>query len=360
MASSLGRICYHYCEAACVIGKKGDPVAIRHLKRAAQDYANIEGTYLPEEPNGMSVAVVGAGPAGLMAAWVLAGKGYAVTVYEEDDKVGGLITQTIPEYRLPRDAWEDDVNRMKELGIRFEFGVRLGGDITLDALRDEHDAVFIGIGTHMPYRLRVPGEELEGVHHALEFLKRVVGRGEDVKIGKKVAVIGGGDVAMDSARTARRLKSDEVTVVYRRSRQEMPADDQEIQEAEDEGIVFKFLTAPVRVLGEDRVEGMECLQMELGEPDESGRRRPVPIEGSNFVIDVDTVLIAIGQTADLEGLPEGIGIEKGKGGIIVSQDENGATEVPGVYVGGGVSVVHAMAAGKKAAHAIDEYLRRAG
>ena len=356
LASCLGRVCYHFCEDACVIGKKGEPLAIRHLKRAAMDYGAKGEVYEPEPLNGHKVAVVGAGPAGLMVAWYLARKGYEITVFEADQSLGGLMTQTIPKYRLPEGVFEEDMKRFEKLPIKFETGVKVGKDLSLEDLLDQgYEAVFVGIGTHRPYDLRIPGEDLKGVHKALDLLKKL-SKGEKVELGKRVAVIGGGDVAIDSVRTALRLGADKAMIVYRRAREQMPASDQEIAEAEAEGVEFHYLLAPVRVIGEDHVEGLEVQRMELGEPDESGRRRPVPIEGSEFVMDVDTVIVAIGQMADLEGFPD-IGMKTGKGGILVTDSEMGETEIPGVFAAGGTSVIHAMAAGKRAAVAIDEYIQ---
>lgn len=361
LALTLSRVCYHYCQDACVVGIRGEPVAIRHLKRAALQYgAEADTAYERAPPRGPSVAVVGGGPAGLMVAWILGQKGYAVTVFEARDILGGLATLTIPLYRLPREVFEQDMERMRSLGIRFEMNRRMGRDFTLDGLREEFDAVFLGIGTHASTGLRVPGADLPGVEPALRFLEEAA-LGRRTGIGSHVAVVGGGDVAMDCARVALRLGARDVHLVYRRSREEMPASDEEVRETADEGVVFDFLTAPVRVEGNGRVERLVCQRMQLGAPDASGRRKPVPIPGSEFAMTMDAILLAIGQGVDLSSLPaaKDLGISADDDGVIVGLDETGRTNLPDVYVGGGTSVVHAMAAGKRAAGAMESFLENA-
>ncbi len=362
LASTLARVCYHYCEESCVIAKKGSAVAIRHLKRAALEYGNPRTPYPRGSAKAGRVAVVGAGPAGLMVAWKLAQKGVGVDVYEGRDILGGLATLTIPPYRLPREAFEEDIARMKDLGIVFKMDVRLGKDLTLEDLRKGYDAVFLGLGTHKPQTVKIEGSELTGVHVALKLLEDAV-RGRQARIGERVAVIGGGDVAMDSARMALRLGANDVTIVYRRSRAEMPASKEEAAEAEAEGVKFAFLIAPLRIEGEDgHVTRLVCQRMELGAPDESGRRRPVPIPGSEYAMPVDDVVLAIGQVADLSGVPNAadLGITMDKEGLIAGLDASGRTKLEDVFVGGGTSVVHAMAAGKRAAAAIEERLAKVG
>jgi NADPH-dependent glutamate synthase beta subunit-like oxidoreductase len=362
LASTLARVCYHYCEESCVIAKKGSAVAVRHLKRAALEYGNPRAPYARETAKAGRVAVVGAGPAGLMVAWSLAQKGFGVDVYEGRDILGGLVTLTIPPYRLPREAFEEDIARMRDLGIRFKMDIRLGKDLTLEDLRKGYDAVFLGIGTHKPQTVKIDGSELPGVHLALRLLEDAV-RGRQVRIGERVAVIGGGDVAMDSARMALRLGANEVTIVYRRSRREMPASPEEAAEAEAEGVKFQFLVAPLRIEGEDgHVRRLVCQRMELGAPDESGRRRPVPIPGSEYAMPVDDVVLAIGQVADISGVPNAaeLGITVDKEGIAIGIDAAGRTKLEDVFVGGGTSVVHAMAAGKRSAAAIEERLKALG
>lgn len=358
LALTLSRVCYHYCEQSCVVGIHGEPVAIRHLKRAALQYgAEADTAYEPAPPRGRSVAVVGGGPAGLMVAWILGQKGYAVTVFEARELLGGLATLTIPLYRLSREVFELDMERMRKLGIRFEMERRMGRDFTLDGLRQDFDGVFLGIGTHASTGLRVPGVELPGVEPALRFLEDAA-LGRRSAVGTSVAVIGGGDVAMDCARVALRLGARDVHLVYRRSREEMPASDEEVRETADEGVVFDFLTAPVRIEGRDRVERLVCQRMELGAPDASGRRKPVPVPGSDFAMPMNTILLAIGQGVDLSSLPgaKDLGISADRDGVIVGLDETGRTNLPGVFVGGGTSVVHAMAAGKRAAKAMEAFL----
>jgi NADPH-dependent glutamate synthase beta subunit-like oxidoreductase len=303
----------------------------------------------------MKVAVIGGGPAGLMNAWVLGQRGYDVTVFESSDRLGGLMTQTIPAYRLRDETFEEDMTRFRNLPVHFVFHVEFPKDVNLDQLREEFDAVFLSIGTHKSKRLGIPGENLDGVHPALNFLKESK-RGQRASVRPKVVVIGGGDVAMDSARTALRLGAEEVTVLYRRSRKEMPAADDEIREAMDEGVKFQFLVAPKRFLGVKRLEAIELQQMVLGPPDESGRRKPIPADADPIMLRTDMALVAVSQEADLEVLPLDLNIKLGKDGTLEADPKTGATARPGVYAGGGASVVHAMAAGKRAALAMDAYL----
>ena len=356
LAACLGRVCYHYCEVPCPVGKRGEPIAIRHLKRAALDHGSAEDPYEVLGPTtGQRVAVIGGGPAGLMTAWVLVQRGHAVTVFEATDRLGGLMTGTIPGYRLPDEVFLRDMERFTHLPIEFRFLVRFPRDVDIDRLLTDYDAVFIALGTHKTKRLGVPGENLDGVLPALTFLKETKA-GLRSSIRPRVIVIGGGDVAMDSARSALRLGSEEVTIVYRRTREEMPADDQEIKEAMDEGVRFEFLVAPKRFLGTRRLEGIDLQQMVLGPPDESGRRRPVPSDAPPITLRCDAAIVAVSQEADLEGIPTDLGLRLGKDGTLEADPKSGATSRPGVYAGGGASVVHAMAAGKRAAFAIDAYL----
>ncbi len=256
LASCLGNVCYHYCEPVCPVGKRGDPIAVRHLKRAALMYAEPAKPYEPVVPtNGQTVAVIGGGPAGLMNAWVLAQRGYEVTVFESTERLGGLMTATIPAYRLTDETFNEDMARFANLPVHFRFLTSFPKDVDLDELLEEYDAVFIGLGTHKSKRLGIPGENLDSVMPALKYLKESK-RGQRSSIRPRVVVIGGGDVAMDSARTALRHGAEEVAILYRRSREEMPADDQEIKEAMDEGVKFQFLVAPKRFLGVKRLEAI--------------------------------------------------------------------------------------------------------
>jgi len=356
LATCLGSVCYHYCERPCPVAKKGEAIAVRHLKRAALEFADPSNPYGPVMPtNGQRIAVIGGGPAGLMNAWVLGQRGYQVTVFETADRLGGLMTGTIPAYRLTDETFEHDMARFANLPVEFRFLTSFPKDVNLDSLLAAHDAVFIGLGTHKSKRLGIPGENLDGVVPALKYLKESK-RGERVAVRPKVVVIGGGDVAMDSARTAFRHGAEEVTILYRRSREEMPADDQEIKEAMDEGVKFQFLVAPKRFLGLKRLEGIELQQMILGPPDESGRRRPVPADAAPIMMRCDMAVVAVSQEADLEGVPLDLGVKVGKDGTLEADPKTGATARPGVYAGGGASVVHAMAAGKRAALAMDAYL----
>jgi len=360
-----GRICQHPCEAQCNRAGVDEPVAIRDLKRFAADWAYAHRDELVEqapapqptaETREERVAVIGGGPAGLTAAHDLSRMGYRVTIFEAMPFLGGMLRLGVPEYRLPRDVLDYEINELLNDHIEVKLGQRIGRDLTLDGLRSEgFAATFIACGAHENIPLEVPGIDCAGVTYALDFL-RSVNLGEPVSVGRRTAVIGGGNAAMDAARAALRLGSDEVTIVYRRSRAEMPALDEEIRLAEEEGVRFLMLAAPLRMVSDDRgaVAAMECIRMKLGEPDASGRRRPEPIEGSNFTIDADTVIVAVGQSADLKGLPLG---SEGR----IPCDDSLATGMPGVFAGGDAvlgpaSLVQAMGHGHRAAEAIHRYL----
>ena len=357
LATSLCKVCYHYCEDACVVKKKGVPVAIRQLKRASLELGKSDLVYVPSAPKHQRVAVIGAGPAGLMAAWDLGVRGYSVTVFEQEARYGGLM-QTIPAYRMTDADVEADRARLRGLDIRFVPLTKVGRDLTLDHLMQEegYQAVLIAIGTPDHRSLSVPGEDLAGVLPALEFLKEV-NAGHPPVVGPRVIVVGGGDVAMDAVRSALRLAhGGHVTLVYRRSRAEMPADPEEVHGAEAEGVEFVFQKAPVRFAGTGHVEGLVVESMELGPPDAGGRRSPVRVPGSETTIPTDTVIVAVGEKADLTGFDARLGLRLNSRGWPEGKGPGYATEVPGVFATGGRSVVYAMGAAAEAAAAIDAYL----
>lgn len=353
-----GRVCPHPCEMQCNRERMGGAIAIHHAERFLADWAAAQGLApTPQKPTRPEkVAVIGSGPAGLSCAYHLARRGYPVTVYEADPLPGGMLRTGIPAYRLPRDVLDREIAAIQALGVEIRTGRKLGADLSWDDLAG-YAAVFLAVGQQLSRALGVPGEEAAGVLHGLVFLKRL-NLGEKVEIGKRVAVIGGGNTAMDAARAARRLGSD-VTVVYRRSRAEMPAIAEEVDEAEEEGVHFHFLAAPVQVLCEGgRVRGMRCVRMQLGEPDASGRRRPEPLPGSEFDLEADTIIPALGQEADLSCLPAGVTQEKGA----IQIELCGRTAQERIYAGGDAAtgfgtVTAAIGSGKRAALAIDRALR---
>ena len=369
-----GRVCPQedQCEKVCIMGKRFQPVAIGRLERFAADWERVQGLppAAPPPPNGKKVAVVGGGPAGLTAAGQLAAKGYAVTVFEALHEPGGVLSYGIPEFRLPKEIVRWEIQQLKNLGVEIRTNVVVGKSPTLDELKEGYDAVFLGTGAGLPVFMGIPGENLVGVYSANEFLTRVNLMGAasfpevdtPVRIGTRVAVIGAGNTAMDSVRTARRVGAKEAYIVYRRSEAEMSARAEEFEHAQEEGVQFMFLTNPVRFLGDDegRLRAVECQRMALGEPDLSGRRRPVPIPGSEFELAVDAVIMALGTSPNpllLKGT-EGLA-STARGGI--KADETGATSLPGIWAGGdavsgAATVIMAMGAGKKAAEAIDQLL----
>jgi len=362
-----GRVCDHPCEASCMRGKVDLPVDIMHLKRFVADLDLKEDTkYIPEKkaPQGKKVAIIGAGPAGLSAAYYLAIEGYEVTVFEALPVAGGWLTVGIPEYRLPKGIINAEIKIIEDLGVDIRLSTRVGQDVSLADLKRDYDALFIGVGSHLSVKLDVPGEDFQGVLSGIDYLKRI-NLGEKLRLGERVAVVGGGNVAMDAVRTAVRTGSRDVFVLYRRSRAEMPAAIEEIEEAEEEGVRMEFLVAPTRILGEaGRVVGIECLRMELGEADSSGRRRPVPIKGSEFILPVDAVISAIGQSNDLTFLAAGSGIDLDKRSNLAVDPLTCATSVEGIFAGGDVvtgpaTVVKAVNAGKEAAISIARYLQGA-
>ncbi|GAA0856206.1 MULTISPECIES: NADPH-dependent glutamate synthase [Clostridium] len=372
-----GRVCPQesQCEGKCVLGIKGDALSIGKLERFTADWSMENDVDLSEkEPkNGKKVAVIGSGPAGLTCAGDLAKKGYDVTIFEALHKAGGVLVYGIPEFRLPKDKIvKKEIENIKKLGVKIETNVIIGRTITIDELleNEDFDAVFIGSGAGLPRFMGIKGENANGVFSANEFLTRVnlmKAFKEDyktpVKLGKKVAVVGGGNVAMDAARTALRLGS-ETHIVYRRGEEELPARIEEVHHAKEEGIIFDLLTNPTEILTDENgwVTGMKCVRMELSEPDESGRRRPVEIKGSEFIMDVDTVIMSLGTSPNplISHTTKGLNINKRK--CIVAEEHTGKTSRDGVYAGGdavtgAATVILAMGAGKDAAKAIDEYLK---
>ncbi len=371
-----GRVCPQedQCEKICVIGKKGDPVSIGSLERFVADYEREHGDeFIPEIPEktGRKIAVVGSGPAGLTVAGDLAKKGHDVTIFETLHKAGGVLVYGIPEFRLPKAIVESEINYLKKLGVKIELSFVIGMSETVDELFDEgFDAVFLGTGAGLPMFMQIPGENLNGVYSANEYLTRVnLMKAYDPEYDtpilrkKKVAVLGGGNVALDSARTALRLGGENVYIVYRRSRTEMPARIEEVHHGQQEGLEFKFLMNPIRIIGDDKgwVKGLECIKMKLGEPDESGRRRPIPIEGTEIVLDVECVIVAIGNGPNPLITAVTPDINTNRRGNIVADEETGVTSKKGVFAGGDIvtgaaTVILAMGAGKKAAVAIDNYV----
>ncbi|KEJ00999.1 dihydropyrimidine dehydrogenase [Clostridium botulinum A2B7 92] len=373
-----GRVCPQesQCEGKCVLGIKGEPVAIGKLERFVADWSREHNVDLSEreESKNKKVAVIGSGPAGLTCAGDLAKKGYDVTIFEALHEPGGVLVYGIPEFRLPKETVvKHEIENVKKLGVKIETNVIIGRTVTIDELIEEEkfDAIFIGSGAGLPRFMGIPGENANGVFSANEFLTRnnLMKAFKDeydtpIKVGQKVAVVGGGNVAMDAARTALRLGA-EVHIVYRRSEEELPARVEEVHHAKEEGIIFNLLTNPVEILEDEKgwVKGMKCIKMELGEPDESGRRRPVEIKDSEFVMDVDTVIMSLGTSPNplISSTTKGLEVNKRK--CIVAEEETGLTTREGVYAGGdavtgAATVILAMGAGKQAATAIDEYLSK--
>jgi len=357
-----GRVCTHPCEAKCFRGQLDEPIAVASLKRFAADYVTEHGGGRLPQPapaNGHRVAVVGGGPAGLTAAHFLALKGYGVTVFESLPVLGGMLAVGIPEYRLPKRVLEGEITAIAALGVEMKTNSALGRDFTLDGLFAQgYEAVFLATGAHRSLSLRIPGEDKPGVQNGVQFL-REAGLGRKPAVGRRVAVVGGGDVAIDAARTALRLGAEQVTILYRRTREEMPAHPREIADAEQEGVRLEFLVAPQQVVGQGQVEGIELVRMALGEFDASGRRRPEPLAGSEYTMPVDTVIAAIGQAPELDYLQDGEVAQSERGALAVNLAT--ATSRPGVFGGGDAvrgpaTVIWAIADGERAAQAIDSYL----
>ena len=371
-----GRVCPQesQCEGKCVRGIKGEPVGIGRLERFVADYHREHSTETPvkPEPNGHKVAVIGAGPSGLTAAGDLAKLGYEVTIFEALHLAGGVLVYGIPEFRLPKAIVQKEIDNLKAIGVSIQTNMVIGKVLTIDELFDMgFEAIFIGSGAGLPRFMNIPGESLKGVYSANEFLTRInlmkaykEGSKTPIQHAKRVAVVGGGNVAMDAARSAKRLGAEEVYIVYRRGMEELPARKEEVEHAEEEGIIFKTLNNPVEILGDEEglVSGIKCIEMELGEPDESGRRRPVAKEGSEFVVDVDSVIMSIGTSPNPLIRSTTPGLDANKYGCLVTRDDSGLTTRDGVYAGGdavtgAATVILAMGAGKDAAKAIDEMLK---
>ena len=372
-----GRVCPQesQCEGKCTRGIKNEPVGIGRLERFVADWhrENVHTAPIVPESNGHKVAIIGAGPAGLTAAGDLAKLGYKVTVYEALHVAGGVLMYGIPEFRLPKAIVQQEIDGLKKMGVDFECNMVIGKVLTIDELMGEYDyeAVFVGSGAGLPRFMGIPGESLKGVYSANEFLTRsnlmkayLPTSKTPIRTGKKVAVVGGGNVAMDAARSALRLGADTVYIVYRRGMAELPARKEEVEHAEEEGIIFKTLCNPVEILSDDEgfVKAITCVEMELGEPDASGRRRPIEKKGSEFTMDVDTVIMSLGTSPNPLIRSTTPGLETNKHGCIVTEGDEGKTSREGVYAGGdavtgAATVIKAMGAGKAAAKAIDEYIQ---
>jgi len=376
LPAMTGRVCpqEEQCQQVCILEKQGKPIAIGRLERLVADWAresNIHGKLPKISKKGQKVAIVGSGPAGLTCAADLAKFGYEVTIFEALHQPGGVLVYGIPEFRLPKSIVEYEVKEIEKLGVKVVTDFVVGTTKSVDELTREFDAIFLANGAGAPRFMNIPGENLNDVYSANEFLTRAnlmkaylfPKYDTPIKIGKRAATIGAGNVAMDSARTALRLGAEKSYIIYRRSRKEVPARAEEVHHAEEEGIIFNFLTLPVKVLGDDKgnVIGMECLKMKLGEPDDSGRRRPIPIPGSNFVIEVDMVIDAIGTSANPIVARSATGVEINQWGYFIVDDKTGATTKEGIFAGGDIvrgsaTVISAVGDGKVVARAVDEFL----
>ncbi|MBU1888304.1 MAG: FAD-dependent oxidoreductase [Candidatus Omnitrophica bacterium] len=367
LPSICGRVCHHPCESKCLSGKWGDPIAIRALKRFVTDYALKTGIYHPTEKRRVDkeekVAIIGSGPAGLTASYCLANKGYDVTIFEALDVLGGAMAVYIPEYRLPKDILKVDIENIKRSGVKIKTKTRIGKDMPFKELLDNYKAVFIATGAHKSRKLHIQNEQAKGVIEAMEFLKNV-NLEKQAKIGKCIGIIGGGNAAIDAARAAFRIKDcRKIIIIYRRTRAEMPAFKEEVDAALEEGIQIQFLSAPTKIITKDgKVAGVECIKMELGEVDEGGRRKPLPAKGSEFVIDLDTLIVAVGEEPDLGFLGKGDNIKLSRIKKIEVDPRTLATNIPGVFAGGDVvagpnTVIDAISSGKKVAAMIDKYIQ---
>ncbi|MCI4338101.1 MAG: FAD-dependent oxidoreductase [Thermoplasmata archaeon] len=359
LATVLCKTCYHYCEEDCIIAGRGVPIAIRHLKRAALEFGKSDLVYVPSPPRKERIAIIGGGPAGIAAAWDLALRGYSISLYEAEPFLGGQVA-TIPKYHMDGDELDDDLSRFRDLDITFVTGKRAGADFTPESLLQQgYLAVFVAVGAWDPRGLGIPGEHLPGVFSALPFLLAMnhpagalLGRP-----GRKVVVIGGGDVALDAARSCRRLPEHVgVTVVYRKEQGEMTAGPEELEGGELEGVEFRYQRIPLEILGKGHVEGIRIQATQTGPPDASGKPTVIPLPGSEEVLPCDTVIVAVGEKADVTGLPVELDFKFGSQGWPQGKREDWMTDIDGVFAGGGKSVVYAMAAGYKAADAIEAYL----
>ena len=359
------RVCHHPCELKCRAGQGGDPISIRALKRFAVEHGNGKKIrQIKKKLSGKKVAIIGSGPSGLMAAYSLAQKGYAPTIFEAKPMTGGMLRLGIPEYRLPRTVLKEDITRVINTGVVIKTNKKLGRDFnTKDLFEKNYRAIYIAIGAHKSIKLAIPNEDAKGVIPSMEFLSNFH-LGKKVKIGKVVGVIGGGNSAVDAARTANRLPAvEKVIIIYRRTRTEMPAYKEEVDSAIEEGIDIQFLTTPTNVLTkDDEVTGIECIRMKLGDVDKSGRRRPIPIKGSEFIVKLDTLIQAISEQPDISCLEEKHGFNISGWNTFVVDHETLSTNIPGVFAGGDAvhgpsTVIQAMADGKRVAETIDKYIR---
>jgi len=367
LPSVCARVCHHPCESKCLAGKWGSPIAIRTLKKFITEYALKTGIYIKQprkqKTKGQKIAIIGSGPAGLMAGFKLANKGYNVTIFEELDIPGGTLAACIPEYRLPRDVLNFDIENIRNAGVEIKTNTRIGRDLLFNELLKHYKAVFIATGANKSRKLHIQNENIGGIFYALEFLRDVKSN-KKINIGKNIGIIGGGNAAIDAARAALRIKDcNKILIIYRRTSKEMPAFKEEITAAVEEGIEIQFLTAPTKIIAKNgMISGIECKRMKLGEIDKNGRRSPIPIEGSEFVIDLDTLIIAIGEESDLSFLKKGSNIEISNKGTILVCPETLITNIDGVFAGGDVvtgpsTIIDAMSSGKIAAEMIDKYVR---
>ncbi len=356
LASTLCKVCYHYCEDACIMAERGVPIAIRQLKRAALDYGKADLAYVPSAPRNQRIAVVGAGPAGLMAAWELGLRGYSVTVFEQEPYLGGQVG-TIPKYHMHGREILDDVGRFRGLDVKFAFKERAGVDLTPEGLLQAgYRAVYLALGTSYHRTIGIPGEELPGVYYAIELL-RAINQGPPVRLGRSILVFGGGDVAMDAVRSALRLAPEgRVRLVYRKARESMPAGSEELEEGDAERVDYVFDRAPKAILGTDRVEAVVLQRTELSPPGPGGIRSLVPVPGSEETVPCDTVIAAVGERTDLTGFPAALDLKARAHAWPEGKRPDTMTGVDGIFASGGKSVVYAMAAGTRSAEAIESYL----